>query len=212
MARLKTTDFAQRISGSIGGMTLRRHRGMTVAYAATTARSGPSITQHNRRTNFGQLSWRWSHQLTAAQRAAWDRIALRPETGRNLYIRENMLRFDANLGIRDAAPGLRNVIIAPNWSLNVATKYAIYIEFTPAPLLADDRAILLLKNMVSPAVSNPRTWTRQRWVQYGPKTGFGTYVITAPWQSGSRIYFQMHRVNLTQLASPPTFLTWIWPA
>jgi len=115
MALVKFGGGITQMSGSIGGNTFARNRYGNYVRAKTTPINPNTALQQTVRAAMAFLTDRWSQDLTAAQRIAWNLYATSVQvknrlgedcylSGFNHYIRSNMILKQLGLTIVDAGP------------------------------------------------------------------------------------------------------------
>lgn len=102
-----TSQVYSSVSGSIGGVTYSHNKGGMYSRTRAIPTNPSSNQQQYLRNAFSYLTQRWSNDLSAAQRAAWDLYAANVPvvdklgqsiylTGQNMYIRSNVIRQQIN--------------------------------------------------------------------------------------------------------------------
>jgi len=115
MALVKFGGGVVQMSGSIAGDTFARNRYGNYCRARTKPTNPQTAGQTAVRNALAELTTRWSQTVTALQRTAWNlygsNVAMKNRlgesvflTGFNHYIRSNLMRNRAGLGVIDAGP------------------------------------------------------------------------------------------------------------
>lgn len=145
-------------SGSIGGITYSRNRGGMYTRARAMPTNPNTPFQQAIRSAVAALTSRWNNTLTAAERLGWDVYAqLVPLLNRlgeshnvgglAMYVRSNVPRVQAGLGIVDSFPSEFNLgeMTAPTAGTISAGGGTIAVAFDVGDLWADeDDAHLLI--------------------------------------------------------------------
>jgi len=103
-----TPAFAGAMSGSVGGLTASRNRGLQYFRRRAVPVNPNTDWQQNVRSIFGDLSFQWSNTLDSAERLAWIEYAKQTAwvdvlgqtinlTGQQMFIRSNVPRMQNTL-------------------------------------------------------------------------------------------------------------------
>lgn len=214
MAIVKPSPAVSSIRGSLGGAVFRFHRGKIITYSKPRPRRPNSTAQQTSKAAHSLCTRRWITVLSAAQRAAWDRLAAAHHfaadaphhpatTGYSLYLSENVRRIVAAIAILDTAPANCLTYHPPNVAFIQSTYTQFGINYATDPLLTGETAIIRLLHPYSRAAHNPRSWSRQTWTTPGPKTGAVYYAITGASLVGRHIRFLVTKVGPLALSSRP---------
>ena len=223
MAIVKPSPAVSSIRGSLGGAVFRIHRGKIITYSKPRPRRPNSTAQQTSKAAHSRCTRRWITVLSAAQRAAWDRLAAAHHfpadaphhpatTGYSLYLSENVRRIVAAIAILDTAPANCRTYHPPNVVFAWVTNTRFSISYATDPLITGESVIIRLLHPFSPAVKNPRAWTRKEWTGNGPYSGIAYYDIPAPRQSGSHLRITITKVGPLALSSRPRVWDTTWPA
>lgn len=201
MARFRPTGLVQDISGSIGNLTFKTHRGMGIIQTKPRPRRQRTLAQRTRNRELGWAAIYWRETLTAAQRAAWNAYAkehtLRfqtcrtvPMPGINAFIQHNIIHRMAGQGWQADPPAVAAILtpFTHAWAWDYPNRFSINWVYRPIP--AETTILLQLSYGFPASHASPRIMFRQRWIQAGPKSDHGEYYIDAPFQSGlqARLY------------------------
>jgi len=144
MAIIRGAFGGAQIRNSISSVTFAQGPFGTVARARTPPVNPNSPRQVDIRSSMGQVSARWTNDLTAAQRAAWnDYAAMTPlpdpfggtktVSGRVMYIRTNVTLLDSLGTVTDTAPPTPGVAAPIDITLAGNTTDGLDIDaFVPA--------------------------------------------------------------------------------
>lgn len=201
-------------TGSVGGISFRQHRAVTVLLRKPRQRRYRSTAQRTICVWFSQLSARWRDTLTNDQRQAWHRASAatpmsygpgppRRLAGRETYIATNIIRKRAALAYLDTAPVFGRIDPAP---------IPVILFFAPATIVyyatgqlpsAGQVFLCSLSRQHSPGALNPRLTYRQHFVLTGPLVANQTLTIAQPCRAG--MTFTLHTRLITSAARPSTF-------
>lgn len=201
MARFQPTGLVQAITGSIGNLTFKTHRGTGIIQIKPRPRQQRSDSQRLRNREFARTASRWNKVLTATQRALWNAYAqehtLRfhtrrtvPMPGINAYMQHNIVLRYCGIAWLDTPPAVAFILppFTHDWFWDAANVFRVNWVYGPIP---SGTSILLQLSYGFPASrASPRITFRQRWIQAGPKSDYGYYYINQPFQSGlqARLY------------------------
>lgn len=156
MARVKLGSVVSLVRGSVGGSTFAGSGSAAAVRGKASERLVQAPRQLQVRSWLANLSTRWSHTLTDAQRAAWRAAGSGRLPGQILYISGNLARFDADLGVQDDAP----VDVAPSALISALVQATApdeaFVYFEPSSLASGERLYLY----ASRPRQSPRVMTR----------------------------------------------------
>lgn len=170
MALVKYGPIVQEASGTIGGVVFARVRGGKTARGWRAPTNRRTVLQRTSRRLVDLSSRRWLHELTGAQRTAWDSYAATREftnslgeayflNGFNAYVQLNASTHRFHGGFEDAAPILSGFPqdSALGLELNKTTGVFRILSIVPTVLSSSDELFIFVHSIIPVTRTFPKS-------------------------------------------------------